>query len=70
MEFITDVYEFSHGHLPRGRGSWAFSTDKAGRCIYWMPSNLTYAEAKKAMRARAKALSAAERPITAVYVCP
>jgi len=27
VEFLTHEYEFSHGHLPRGRGCWAFEVE-------------------------------------------
>lgn len=26
-EFLTTEYQFSHGHTPRGRGSWAFEVE-------------------------------------------
>lgn len=45
----TDHYEFSTGHAPRGRGSWAFGlTPNATRDqIFWASACLTFGEAKK-----------------------
>lgn len=53
FEFITTEFQFSHGHTPRGRGSWAFipadsyhpAKDYLDLAI-WSPS-MTYTEAKK-----------------------
>lgn len=51
IEFITDIWEFSHGKLPKGRGSWAFTPhrncDACHPDVFWTPGNTTYAEAKK-----------------------
>ncbi len=62
-EVNTSAYEFSHGHSPRGRGSWAFAVtaNPKSDVIYWAKklipgtasetSSLTYTEAKKAAQA-------------------
>lgn len=44
VEISTSEYEFSHGHKPRGRGSWAFEI--AGE-VTWIPGSRTYGEAKR-----------------------
>lgn len=48
VEFNTTDYVFSHGHTPRGRGSWAFFPTSACRIedAIWSPS-MTYTEAKR-----------------------
>ena len=58
VKFDTRPYECSHGHAPRGRGSWAFHPDANVSAmspeIIWTPS-MTYAEAKKYARPLAAA---------------
>lgn len=44
--FNTSRYQFSHGHAPRGRGTWAFE-DRAGNVVFWSGSNVTLTEAKR-----------------------
>jgi hypothetical protein len=51
VEFSTREFEFSHGALPRGRGSWAFEVF-GGKPVFF-PSS-TYAEAKRACAKRVK----------------
>lgn len=46
--FNTDVYERSHGKLPRGRGNWAFGMKACGRYETHF-YNGTLPEAKRAM---------------------
>ena len=60
MEFNTREYEMSHGHTPRGRGSWAFIyfSNKKVSSPEFVPGSVTYGEAKKAARARAKEVGA------------
>lgn len=49
--FNDDAYRFAHGHAPRGRGSWAFFTDRAQETApVWAPPQLTFAEAKRWMK--------------------
>lgn len=56
--FIDTEYKFSHGHPPRGRGSWAFSVernpDSTDPAILWSPS-MTFTEAKQWARQQTKA---------------
>jgi hypothetical protein len=70
IEFDTSEFEFSHGTRPRGLGSWAFrfilgdrgaainptAPDYADRKVWWAPTPLTYGEAKKWARAKAREL--------------
>lgn len=49
----TREYENSHGHGPRGRGSWAFQVGSDVTDVLWSPS-MTYTEAKKWAREQAK----------------
>lgn len=49
VKFDTSEYERSHSHSPRGRGAWAFSTERdpdvLTDAVKWSPS-MTYTEAK------------------------
>jgi hypothetical protein len=67
IEVNTTEYQFSHGHTPRGRGSWAFcfTRNAADESIYWAPGSLTYTEALKLAKAEAKA-----RGRSTIYVAP
>lgn len=67
VEFNTREYEFSHGHAPRGRGSWAFFFDRSMpiQDVFWTPGSTPYAEAKKMARAEAK-----RRGVDEVFVGP
>lgn len=68
IEFNTTAYEFSHGHTPRGRGSWAFSIFRnpvAGQ-IYWATPNLTYRDAQ----AEARQYFSEFNGVQTVYVLP
>jgi len=59
IEFVTSEYEFSHGRLPRGRGSWAFQLSFEMRGEYaWSPS-MTFAEARRWVVAQVRARLAA-----------
>ena len=46
----TERYTFTHGHAPRGHGSWAFhpnfNVDSLSTEILWV-HNASYSEAKK-----------------------
>lgn len=67
IEFGTKDYQYSHGHAPRGRGSWAFEI--AGE-TWWAKdpvtgiTSMTYGEAKKLAVAEAK-----KRGVQEVEVC-
>lgn len=62
VEVDTTEFEFSHGHAPRGRGSWAFliGSDEPT----WIPGSMTYGEAKKQAIAIAR-----ERKVHFISVC-
>ena len=47
VEFDDIEFQKSHGRAPRGRGYWAFSTDRRGREHLLFSPDMTYAEAKK-----------------------
>lgn len=51
-KFNTTEFQFSHGHTPRGRGSWAFyfGTDEP----WFAPGSMLYQEAKKMAKQEAK----------------
>jgi hypothetical protein len=60
LKFDTGEYEFSHGHKPRGRGSWAFDfgakrTPDGLENLFWTRG--TYGEAKRQARAFARWLA-------------
>jgi len=65
IEFFTHDYELSHGVMPRGLGSWAFSYVRNPEMnqIFWVHG--TYSEAKKVAREKAQSENA-----YAVYVLP
>lgn len=44
IEINTRTYEWTYGHKPRGRGSWAFEI--AGETV-WIPGSKIYTEAKR-----------------------
>jgi hypothetical protein len=52
VEFSTFEFEFAHGRLPRGRGSWGFALDRdfSIEDVMWVPGVLTYAEACREVR--------------------
>lgn len=56
IEFSTREYQFSHGHMPRGRGSWAFffNNEQAIEQAFWTPGSTTFGEAKKMARDEAR----------------
>lgn len=65
IAFLTQKYEFTHGHPPRGYGSWAFrlSAMDPEEQLFWVHST-NYADAKK------KAIEAARvRGCRDVEVC-
>lgn len=47
IEFDTTQWEASHGGNPRGRGSWAFALDRAGKQGLKFSPYMTYGDAKK-----------------------
>lgn len=53
----TGVYQCSYGHLPRGRGYWAFTfgTRTYGDVseVWWAPGSMMYGEAVKLARLEA-----------------
>lgn len=53
----TSMFQFAHGKMPRGRGSWAFEFvghgPNATNEMFWAASNTSFAEAKKAAVAAA-----------------
>jgi hypothetical protein len=67
VEFLTSDYEFAHGHGPRGRGAWAFSSERnpdvTGPTMFWAYGPYTYGEAKKLARAHFAA-----RGVSSVWV--
>lgn len=46
IRFDTRQFVLSHGREPRGRGSWAFDSDRRGNDPVFSPS-MTYQDAKK-----------------------
>lgn len=54
VEISTTNYRFAHGHLPKGRGNWAFLFADAPETPWWAPASLMYAEACRKARAEAK----------------
>jgi len=55
----TRAYELSHGHKPKGRGSWAFfydgNTDVMNApYVFWSAGNMTYSEALRDARYMAR----------------
>jgi hypothetical protein len=71
IEFNTIEFVKSHGCAPRGRGSWAFSSERNGPIenVLFSPS-MTYAEAKKWARAEIEQRVAGEVDYLTVYVQP
>ncbi len=51
VEFHTNDYVMSHGHNPRGYGSWAFSFERNAHVddMFWVHAS-TYGDAKKKVR--------------------
>lgn len=47
VQFDTAQFRGSHGREPKGRGSWAFSTDRRGDENLLFSPSMTYADAKK-----------------------
>lgn len=51
----TFEYEYSHGHLPRGKGQWGFYFGNDRGTIWWASIvSIYYSEAKKLAIAEAK----------------
>jgi hypothetical protein len=63
VHIYTNMYELSHGHKPRGRGSWAFHFGDDVNTPWWTPGSLLYSEATKLVR-----IEAQRRGVTAVAV--
>ena len=57
FEFSTRQFQFSHGRVPKGRGSWAFSIRELdnGRRQFFSPS-MTYGEAKAWIKNQARSM--------------
>lgn len=49
----TSQYEFTHGHAPRGRGSWAFYFNLQEE-PWWAPGSLLYSKARRLALAEAQ----------------
>jgi hypothetical protein len=52
IEFVTDLFEISHGKKPKGRGSWAFCPWEHARANDYLDHtvfspSMTYGDAKK-----------------------
>lgn len=47
IQFVDTLYQFSHGHTPRGRGSWAFAFDRDGGRYFFVPGSMTFTDAKR-----------------------
>ena len=58
IEVSTTEYQFSHGKLPRGRGSWAFQIGRDAESIFWSTPNRSYGEAVRDARKLAVARKA------------
>jgi len=59
VEFIADEFESSHGRMPKGRGSWAFSTERdtpVDSPRFWFSPSMTLGEAKRAAAEHFRAL--------------
>jgi hypothetical protein len=54
FEFRTHDFEMSHGHTPRGYGSWAFFFHPSRKLDDALWVTATYADAKKAARIEAR----------------
>ena len=70
IEFITSVYELSHGRKPRGPGGWCFTEKRNPRSTdphYWVSAS-SYVEAKKKFVNNLK--SEGVTGYFEVYVCP
>jgi len=66
VEFIDTEYRFSHGAAPRGRGSWAFSTERDSPIEQvWFSMSMTFGEAKRAAAKyfRAKLIAESSAPL-------
>jgi len=64
VQINTSEYEFSHGHKPRGKGTWAFDIQGNGGNLFWV-NNANYGEAKKLAIAKAKERAVAACQATA-----
>lgn len=57
--FDSTYYEFAHGRVPRGRGSWAFVpagvSDDDVDSFVWVPGSCTFTDAKRWVRANCPA---------------
>ncbi len=57
-------FEFSHGHSPRGTGSWAFRFGSSRAEPTWIPGSLTFSAARKIAVAQAAGLG-----VDTLFVC-
>lgn len=74
IEFDETPYLRSHGHMPKGRGSWAIGTEAKPDCLnehtcWFSPGGLTLTEAKKWAKAKARDLFGADAEGT-LYILP
>lgn len=49
IEFKTEQYEWSHGHKPKGRGTWMFvrkASHNLPAAEFMSPSGMSYTEAR------------------------
>ena len=53
LEINTNNYYFSHGHLPKGRGGWAF-INRNTKELVWVPGSRLYSEAKRWLKEQLK----------------
>jgi hypothetical protein len=74
MELNTEKFIASHGHAPRGRGTWAFRVSGAIDCGVFLTSVVvaigTLSEAKKEALRVFKASSNKIKRITEIVVLP
>jgi hypothetical protein len=50
FEFNTSRFQISHGHAPKGRGSWCFAVRELGDGREFFSPSMTYGEAKAWIR--------------------
>lgn len=67
MNIMTDVYEFAHGHRPRGCSQWVFVTPEGQQA--WAPGPMTLTQAKAWLRREVRAMGLSARRAT-WYVAP
>lgn len=84
VQFRTEQFEFSAGHAPRGRGSWAFAVDQRCDVYFFVPGSMTYGEAKREVKRMMSAPTVrvfdsrsgthvdfpTDKTVNVVFVCP